>query len=348
MKRSLILFFALFASLYTYAQSATPTTGALINWQDPSGVFAKTNLTNLATALQATGTLGGGTVTAVSVVTANGLSGTVSTATTTPAITLNSAFTGIAKGTSGAGFAAAIAADFPTLNQNTTGTAGNVIGTVAIANGGSGQVTQAAALTALTGSQTANYVLASNGTNASLQLLTTAMLPTGIPNANLINSGAINTVTGTTGTDVNWSTSSASLGGTATLNIPDAGASARGAVTVGAQTFAGQKTLATPILNGIVGNYLNVTGTTSTLTATKLIVKADCTANSITITLPAAPSAGTIYQILPKNISASNILTVTAGGTDKIYTNSLTSITIKSDGAITLYYDGALWLPSYN
>jgi hypothetical protein len=41
------------------------------------------------------------------------------------------------------------AADVPTLNQNTTGTASNVTGTVAIANGGTGQTTAANAFNAL-------------------------------------------------------------------------------------------------------------------------------------------------------------------------------------------------------
>jgi len=42
-----------------------------------------------------------------------------------------------------------VAADIPTLNQNTTGTAANVTGTVAIANGGTGAITAPLALTAL-------------------------------------------------------------------------------------------------------------------------------------------------------------------------------------------------------
>jgi trimeric autotransporter adhesin len=71
---------------------------------------------------------GGGTVTSVSVVSANGLSGTVATATTTPAITLAPTFTGITYST-GSGFQTAIAANFPTLNQNTTGTAANITAT---------------------------------------------------------------------------------------------------------------------------------------------------------------------------------------------------------------------------
>lgn len=46
-------------------------------------------------------------------------------------------------------FRALAAADIPTLNQNTTGTALNVTGTVAIANGGTGATTAAGARTAL-------------------------------------------------------------------------------------------------------------------------------------------------------------------------------------------------------
>ena len=46
------------------------------------------------------------------------------------------------------------AADVPTLNQNTTGTAGNVSGTVAIANGGTGATTAANARTALSAQET--------------------------------------------------------------------------------------------------------------------------------------------------------------------------------------------------
>lgn len=46
-------------------------------------------------------------------------------------------------------FRAMVAADVPTLNQNTTGTASNVTGTVAIANGGTGATTAATARTNL-------------------------------------------------------------------------------------------------------------------------------------------------------------------------------------------------------
>jgi len=66
-------------------------------------------------------------------------------------------------------FRAIAAADIPTLNQNTTGTAANVTGTVAIANGGTGQTTANTAINALLPSQTGNNgkVLSTNGTDTS-------------------------------------------------------------------------------------------------------------------------------------------------------------------------------------
>ena len=102
--------------------------------------------------LPAWSTAGAGTVTSVSVVSANGFAGTVANSTSTPAITLTTSVTGVLKGngtaisaaTSGTDYSAgtsalatgilksttttgalsiAVAADFPTLNQNTTGSA---------------------------------------------------------------------------------------------------------------------------------------------------------------------------------------------------------------------------------
>jgi hypothetical protein len=66
-------------------------------------------------------------------------------------------------------FRAVVAADIPTLNQNTTGTASNVTGTVAIGNGGTGQTTATAAFDALAPSQTSNSgkYLTTNGSTTS-------------------------------------------------------------------------------------------------------------------------------------------------------------------------------------
>lgn len=85
------------------------------------------------------------------------------------------------------------AADVPVLNQNTTGTAANVTGVVAIANGGSGQSTQQNAINALTGTQVSGKYLRSDGTNATLSSIQAADVPT----LNQNTTGTASNVTGT-------------------------------------------------------------------------------------------------------------------------------------------------------
>lgn len=72
---------------------------------------------------------------------------------------------------------------FPTLNQNTTGTASNVTGVVAIANGGSGQTTAAAAIEAFLPSYAGNAdrILALNSNATALIWTTNAGGGAGLP-----------------------------------------------------------------------------------------------------------------------------------------------------------------------
>ena len=67
-------------------------------------------------------------------------------------------------------FRAIVAADVPTLNQNTTGTASNVTGVVAIANGGTGQTTASAAFNALSPITSTGDLILGNGVNSSTRL----------------------------------------------------------------------------------------------------------------------------------------------------------------------------------
>jgi hypothetical protein len=149
---------------------ATGTTTPVITLQVPTA--SATNRGALSAADWTTfNNKGSGTVTAVSVTSANGFAGT-SSGGATPALTLTTSITGVLKGnataisaaTAGTDYSAgtsalgtgilksttttgaltiAVAADFPTLNQNTTGTAANVTGVVAAANGGTAQSTYA-------------------------------------------------------------------------------------------------------------------------------------------------------------------------------------------------------------
>lgn len=70
------------------------------------------------------------------------------------------------------------AADVPTLNQNTTGTASNVTGTVAFANGGTGETTRQNAMDALAGAVTSGQYLRGNGTDVVMSAIQAADVPT--------------------------------------------------------------------------------------------------------------------------------------------------------------------------
>jgi hypothetical protein len=69
-------------------------------------------------------------------------------------------------------------ADVPTLNQNTTGTADNVTGVVAIANGGSGQTTAQTAMDAFAGAVTSGSYLRGDGANVVMNTIQVADVPT--------------------------------------------------------------------------------------------------------------------------------------------------------------------------
>lgn len=117
--------------------------------------------------------------------------------------------TGIVKTTTTTGaLTIAVAADFPTLNQSTTGTANNVTGTVAVANGGTGAITltglvKGTGTTAfvaaiagtdyLTGSSTntlTNKAFDANGTGNGIINLETADLASGVLNTTGTLTGA--------------------------------------------------------------------------------------------------------------------------------------------------------------
>jgi hypothetical protein len=162
-----------------------------------------------------------GTVTSVSVVSANGFAGTVATSTTTPAITLTTSVIGILKGnglaisnatdgidyslgtsalatgiiksTTGTGaLTIAIAGDFPTLNQNTSGTAAGLSATLVEISGGTGQSTYTTGdiLYASAANTLSTLTVGSNG-----QVLT---LAAGVPIWITPTTGTVTSVTGTT------------------------------------------------------------------------------------------------------------------------------------------------------
>lgn len=97
---------------------------------------------------------------------------------------------------------------WPTFNQNTTGTAGNVSGTVAVANGGTGSTTAQTAINTLAGATTSGYYLRGNGTNAVMAAIVAGDVPTlnqnttgsagSVANSVTFNNGGAGAASGTT------------------------------------------------------------------------------------------------------------------------------------------------------
>jgi len=195
--------------------------------------------------------------------------------------------------------AAIVAADVPTLNQNTTGTAANVTGTVAIANGGTGQTTASAAFNALSPVTTTGDLIIGNGTNSATRL--------GI--------GANNYVLTSNGTTATWA---AATGGVTQIiagtNVTISPAGGTGAVTINASggggssaytrtTFtatAGQTAFTVTYAVGYLQIYVNGV----------LLTGSDYTATSGTgFTLNVACAAGDIVEALVITTSVTGVTT---------------------------------------
>ena len=172
-------------------------------------------------------------------------------------------------------------ADVPTLNQNTTGTAANVTGTVAIANGGTGQTTAGAAFNALSPITTAGDLILGDGANSATRL--------GI--------GANGYLLTSNGTTASWA--AAPAGGVTTFSAGTTGLTPASA-TGGAVTLAG--TLA--VANGGTG------ATNANDARTNLVAAASGTNNDITELYALNGTAGGVaYQNVSNQLIMGSALT---------------------------------------
>jgi hypothetical protein len=180
----------------------------------------------------------------------------------------------------------------PTWNQNTTGTASNVTGTVAIANGGTGETTRQAALDALAGAVTAGQYLRGDGTDVVMSAIQAADVPT--LNQNTTGSAA----TLTTARTINGVSFNGSENITVTANTTNAltigtglsGTSfnGSGAVTVAIDstvaTLTGTQTLTNKTISGAsntLSNIANASLTNSAVTVGSTSISLGASATTI-------------------------------------------------------------------
>jgi hypothetical protein len=325
-----------------------------------------------------------GTVTTVSVASANGFTGSVSNPTSTPAITLATSISGVLKGngtaisaaTSGTDYSAgtsalatgilksttstgaltiAVAGDFPTLNQSTTGNALTATTATNLAGGGAGQLPYqtASGTTAMLAAGTATYVLTSNGTSAP------SWQPPSTSGGTVTSVAAL--TLGTTGTDVSSSVANSTTTPVITLNIPTASASNRGALsssdwstfngkysTGGALGTPSSGTLSSCTVDGTNGvGYKNIPQTGSDKTTAYTLVTGDVgkyvgVGTSGSIVVPTSTFAnGDAISVY--NNTTGNITITTSAPTAYIAgTNTVkTSITLATRGIATILFVSA-------
>jgi hypothetical protein len=190
-----------------------------------------------------------------------------------------------------------------------------IVGAVAIANGGTGQTTAAAAITALAGTQTSGYYLRSNGTNTLLA----AIQASDVPTLNQNTTGTAANITATSNSSLTTLSSLSLPGSQVTGNISGNAANVTGTVAI-ANGGTGQTTASAAF------NALSPITTTGDLiigngsgTATRLGIGANTyvlTSNGTTATWAAA--TGGVSQI----IAGTNVTISPTGGTGAVTINA--------------------------
>lgn len=289
---------------------------------------------------------------AVAVATANGFAGTVDNATAgTVTVTLTTTATGILKG-NGTAISAAVAGDFPTLNQNTTGSAAALTTARTISTTGDSTWTTTFDGSAnVTGTSTLATVNASPQTDAlrkvtvngkGLVTATSAVVVADLTSIIGINdllpsqTAQANKFLKTDGTNTSWATPPDIPGGSTTqIQFNDGGVFAGNSNFTINKATGGVSFLVTPTINGTpVG-----TGNVSTVT----VVSANGFAGSVATntTTPAITISTSVVGLLKGNgtsISNAAVGTDYSNGTSALSTGILKSTT--GTGVLTIAVAG--------
>lgn len=250
--------------------TANSSDATLLNLANHTGALAASSITQDAThrfvtdAEKSTWNAGGGgsgsgSVTTVSVSTANGFSGTVATASTTPVITLGTSVNGMMKGNGSVASAAVAGTDYALPNASTTGSAASVSGTNVVTNSNLSQMaantikgnntgstanaadlTVAQARTLLTVNNVDNTSDATK--NSATATLTNKTLTRPAYTSQVLTDAATTTLNSTNGTTATWT-----IGGNRTFAISNAVANTYYQITI-TQDATGSRTVTWPTI----------------------------------------------------------------------------------------------------
>jgi hypothetical protein len=288
---------------------------------------------------------GSGTVTAVSVVSANGFAGT-SSGGATPAITLTTSISGMLYGNGTALAAATISAPLAysagTLSITQSGSSTNGYLSSTDWNTFNNKQPAGTYVTSVTGTAP---VVSSGGTTPAISMAAANgstngyLTSTDWTTFNNKGSGTVTSVAaltlGTTGTDLSSTVANGTTTPVITLNVPTASATNRGALSsTDWSTFNNKQSVSAPVT--YTANF--------SVAATDLWIINNKSGSSCTATLPAAASyAGRVlhfqnYQAQTLVSASSNVVPLAGGA-------AATSILLASAGdSATLVSDGANWL----
>jgi hypothetical protein len=304
---------------------------------------------------------GSGTVTTVSVVSANGFAGTVATATSTPAITISTSISGILKGNGTAISAASAGTDYQApITLTTTGSSGastfatNTLNIPTYTLSGLGGQASSTNLTSLSGLSYVSASFVKMTASGTFSLDTNTYYLASNPSGFTSNTGTVTSVAAltiaTAGTDITSSVATGTTTPIITLNIPTASASNRGALSSADwTTFNGKQgalTLTTTGTSGaatLVGNTLNIPnyasgGSSGTVTSVSVVLANGFAGTVATdTTTPAITLSTTITGLLKGNGTS---ISAAVAGTDYLTSVGISNLTATGTPSSTTYLRG--------
>jgi len=176
-------------------------------------------------------------------------------------------------------------------------------------------------------------------------------VPSGITSINGDSTPAQLLAIGTAGTDANIANS----GATRTVNIPSASLTARGLVTIGVQSFGGNKTfLGITRFDANVSQRLTVIAATGALNASQGNVKVANGATNITLTLPTPVGNSGLEFYIGRDTGSTGAITILPGaGQIQGITGTLGATTSLANigsfgGRVIFVSNGTNWLRKMN